>query len=165
VTIDLRANLHEKLVCVDGNIVWYGSLNPLSHTGQTDELMIRAESKALANTLAQHTSLRMKKFGREDNTIEMFTERENPPCPVDQNITVLYSGRYGPFWACLGGCGWKESIDGARRKKEPRETGITCPECGRPMAIRAGKRGHFLGCTGYPECKHTESVKSLKSSP
>jgi len=28
-----------------------------------------------------------------------------------------------------------------------------CPECGKPMAIKLGKYGKFLACTGYPECK------------
>lgn len=32
-----------------------------------------------------------------------------------------------------------------------------CPECGRPMRKRTSKNGDFWGCTGYPECKHTEN--------
>lgn len=34
-------------------------------------------------------------------------------------------------------------------------TPITCPECDRPMAIKSGKNGLFLACTGYPDCKKT----------
>ena len=30
-----------------------------------------------------------------------------------------------------------------------------CPDCGSPMAVKLGKRGKFLGCTNYPECKKT----------
>jgi DNA topoisomerase I len=33
--------------------------------------------------------------------------------------------------------------------------GIPCPECKRPMAIKSGKNGIFLACTGYPECTYT----------
>ncbi len=33
------------------------------------------------------------------------------------------------------------------------ETDEICPECGKPMAIKLGKYGKFLACTGYPECK------------
>ena len=33
-----------------------------------------------------------------------------------------------------------------------------CPECGRPLAKRAGRYGEFWGCTGYPKCRHTENV-------
>ena len=35
----------------------------------------------------------------------------------------------------------------------------TCPLCGAPMAKRDGKYGAFWGCEGYPDCKHTESIK------
>jgi DNA topoisomerase-1 len=37
-------------------------------------------------------------------------------------------------------------------------TDIDCDECGKPMIIRSGKRGRFLGCSGYPKCKHTDEV-------
>jgi len=33
-----------------------------------------------------------------------------------------------------------------------------CPECGRPMTLRTGKFGSFWGCTGYPDCRHTERI-------
>jgi ssDNA-binding Zn-finger/Zn-ribbon topoisomerase 1 len=28
-----------------------------------------------------------------------------------------------------------------------------CPECGKPMVVRRGRFGEFLGCTGYPACQ------------
>lgn len=31
-----------------------------------------------------------------------------------------------------------------------------CPKCGRPMVVRSGKYGDFLGCAGYPQCDHKE---------
>ena len=34
-------------------------------------------------------------------------------------------------------------------------TDIDCDECGKPMILRKGKRGWFLGCSGYPKCKNT----------
>jgi DNA topoisomerase-1 len=33
-----------------------------------------------------------------------------------------------------------------------------CPKCGRPLSKRLGKRGSFIGCTGYPECDYTRSL-------
>jgi DNA topoisomerase-1 len=33
-----------------------------------------------------------------------------------------------------------------------------CPKCGKPLSKRLGKRGIFIGCTGYPECDYTRSV-------
>ena len=39
----------------------------------------------------------------------------------------------------------------------PRETGIVCDKCGKPMVIRSGRFGEFLSCTGYPECKNAQA--------
>ena len=33
-----------------------------------------------------------------------------------------------------------------------------CPECGRPLAVRWNRYGRFLGCTGYPDCRHTQPI-------
>ena len=32
----------------------------------------------------------------------------------------------------------------------------TCENCGGAMTVRRGKRGFFLGCSGYPKCKGTK---------
>ena len=45
VAVDLRARMHEKVVFIDRQIVWVGSLNIYSHR-DTSELMIRLESPA-----------------------------------------------------------------------------------------------------------------------
>lgn len=57
---------------------------------------------------------------------------------------------YGPF---------KEDLDRANAApsiKQVEEVGRACPVCGRPLVIRYSWRGKFIGCSGYPECKHTE---------
>ncbi len=38
------------------------------------------------------------------------------------------------------------------------ESGEVCPNCGKPMQIRASKFGRFLACSGYPECKTTKPI-------
>jgi len=35
-----------------------------------------------------------------------------------------------------------------------------CPKCEKPLAIRLGKRGRFIGCTGYPECDYTQDLNA-----
>ncbi|KTD02948.1 type I DNA topoisomerase [Legionella feeleii] len=35
-----------------------------------------------------------------------------------------------------------------------------CPKCEKPLAIRLGKRGRFIGCTGYPECDYTQDLSA-----
>ncbi len=34
----------------------------------------------------------------------------------------------------------------------------TCPDCGKPLMKRKGKFGMFWGCSGYPNCRHTENA-------
>ena len=44
-------------------------------------------------------------------------------------------------------------------KMEVEFAGKKCPECGKELIIRIGKFGKFLACSGFPECKHTESLE------
>jgi ssDNA-binding Zn-finger/Zn-ribbon topoisomerase 1 len=46
----------------------------------------------------------------------------------------------------------------AAMKPTTMATDIDCDECGKPMMIRKGRRGYFLGCSGYPKCKNTGEV-------
>jgi DNA topoisomerase I len=39
--------------------------------------------------------------------------------------------------------------------KQVETTDVRCPNCGKPMLIRWGRRGRFLACSGFPECKGT----------
>ncbi|WP_457589240.1 type I DNA topoisomerase, partial [Legionella pneumophila] len=35
-----------------------------------------------------------------------------------------------------------------------------CPKCQKPLSIRLGKRGRFIGCTGYPDCDYTQDISN-----
>jgi len=53
--------------------------------------------------------------------------------------------------------------DGGMRLNSPTETDIECSTCGRPMQIRTGSTGVFLGCSGYSlppkeRCKSTMNL-------
>ena len=45
-------------------------------------------------------------------------------------------------------------------KSEPQVelTGEKCPQCGKELAIRHGRYGSFIACTGYPECRYTQPI-------
>ncbi len=34
----------------------------------------------------------------------------------------------------------------------------TCPKCGKALVQRHGKHGAFIGCSGYPKCRHTQPM-------
>ncbi len=63
--------------------------------------------------------------------------------------TQLLKEFYGPF---------KEELDYAMANIEKTQTLIdrNCPHCGRPMAIKWGRKGKFLSCSGFPECKFAQ---------
>jgi DNA topoisomerase-1 len=42
-------------------------------------------------------------------------------------------------------------------------TDEVCEKCGKPMAVKRGRYGQFLGCTGYPECKNIKKIHKNKS--
>ncbi len=41
-------------------------------------------------------------------------------------------------------------------KREEQPTEEVCEKCGKPMVIKWGRNGHFLACSGYPECRNTK---------
>jgi DNA topoisomerase-1 len=43
-------------------------------------------------------------------------------------------------------------------KPKPAATDRNCPDCGAKLVVRTGRRGQFLGCSKYPECRHTEDL-------
>jgi DNA helicase-2/ATP-dependent DNA helicase PcrA len=41
----------------------------------------------------------------------------------------------------------------------------SCPECHSQLTLKTGKHGPFIGCSVYPNCNYTESIKKASSSP
>ena len=82
-------------------------------------------------------------------------------------------GRNGEFLACSNYPECKSTRNFTRddkgeivmQEKEDVLTDETCEKCGRPMQIRHGRYGKFLGCSGYPECKTIKKVGQPASKP
>jgi DNA topoisomerase I len=49
--------------------------------------------------------------------------------------------------------------------KSSKLSGSSCPRCGSLLRRRKGKNGDFLGCSGYPECRHTTNVPATFGQP
>jgi DNA topoisomerase-1 len=47
-------------------------------------------------------------------------------------------------------------IDMPEVKVEPELLDRACPECGKPLLVRHGRYGKFIGCSDFPTCRHTE---------
>jgi len=68
---------------------------------------------------------------------------------------------YGPFTEALEGAADKMYEE---KKNVEEVTDKECEECGKPMSIKWGRYGKFLGCTGYPDCKTTQPLDGKKPS-
>ncbi len=79
-------------------------------------------------------------------------------------------GKNGHFLACSGYPDCKFTSNYTRDEKgkiqiaaplPESSTDQRCVKCGMPMVLRQGKFGPFLACSGYPDCKNTQSVSQV----
>jgi DNA topoisomerase-1 len=98
------------------------------------------------------------------------TDIKCPLCGKPVNIKI---GRNGHFLACTGypDCSFTSNYTRDEKgnieiveKVQDSEPVKDCPECGKPMVMKDGRFGLFIACTGYPDCKHTESVAQENST-
>jgi DNA topoisomerase-1 len=55
----------------------------------------------------------------------------------------------------------KESV--SRKDVTQEAMDEVCPKCGNhPLTIRLGRRGRFVGCSGYPECDYTRNLDGVE---
>jgi len=85
-------------------------------------------------------------------------------------------GRFGKYLKCLN-CGATRDAEpqaGANGNASGTDGGATeeaaepevCELCGKPMQLKRGRFGPFLGCTGYPECRNIRKIaKSGVAAP
>jgi DNA topoisomerase-1 len=75
-------------------------------------------------------------------------------------------GRNGEFLACSNYPQCKSTRNFTRDdqgriialEKEQVLTDEACEQCGKPMQVRFGRYGQFLGCSGYPECTNVKKL-------
>ena len=72
-----------------------------------------------------------------------------------KNWEIVLKSFYAPFEKTLTNA--KDVIQ--RVKIADEITTEKCDKCGKPMAIKTGRFGKFLACTGYPECKNTRKYQ------
>jgi DNA topoisomerase-1 len=95
-------------------------------------------------------------------------EEVTQPCPdCGAPMAVKFKGRR-PFMACTRypDCTTTAKVpDGIRveapPKPPPKDAGVKCPKCGRPMLIRDSRRGEFLACSGFPRCRNAMNLDKL----
>ncbi|HNT56265.1 MAG TPA: type I DNA topoisomerase, partial [Syntrophales bacterium] len=104
-----------------------------------------------------------KNFREDENGDIRPSEPETTDvtCDLCGKPMVVKKGKFGTFLGCSGypecrrtmKTGGKGPSPSPETAPEQKETGVLCEKCGRPMILRSGRYGRFLGCSGYPECK------------
>jgi DNA topoisomerase-1 len=148
-----------------------------TYTARMEEELDEIEEGKLAWTAALGEFY--EKFARDLKAFESYVKgRKQQAIPTDETCEncgspmVIKLGRFGQFLACSNypecrttrevakpqaaaadGDGAADGADGAAESVEE-----TCELCGKPMAMKRGRFGPFLGCTGYPECRNIRRV-------
>ena len=87
---------------------------------------------------------------------------------MEENLDMVEEGNldyinllkefYSPF---------KQELDYAMQNIERTEDFVDqkCPDCGRQMVVKWGRRGKFLSCSGFPECKYAQAFTTGVKCP
>ncbi len=104
-----------------------------------------------------------KNLAEKEASVEKQVEISDVPCPQHPGeMMIIKFGRMGKFLACPQP-GVKITLpmpeEAAEIKAlEEKTKDERCPICGKPMKVRRGRFGYFLGCIDYPTCKGISKI-------
>ena len=107
----------------------------------------------------------LKKAAKEMRDVKRQEVPTDIACEKCGALMVVKWGRNGEFLACpkYPECkntkNFKRSDEGEIEVAAEETVDEACEQCGRPMLLRFGKFGKFLGCSGYPECKNIQPLQ------
>ncbi|HWT00881.1 MAG TPA: type I DNA topoisomerase [Pyrinomonadaceae bacterium] len=154
-----------------------------SYTARMEEELDEIEEGKLKWTAALHEFY--GKFAKDLKVAEkQMRAAKQQAIPTDETCEncgsqmVIKFGRFGQFLACSNypECRTTREIakpaaaaDGeaggatagsaaAQTEANGEDEAETCELCGKPMALKRGRFGQFLGCTGYPECRNIRKI-------
>ena len=106
----------------------------------------------------------LKKAEKEMRDVKREETPTDIACDKCGAMMVVKWGRNGQFLACPRYPECKNTKNFTRGsggeviEDNGTEVNESCEQCGRPMQLRWGKYGRFLGCSGYPECKNVRPL-------
>ncbi|MFN2499677.1 MAG: type I DNA topoisomerase [Pyrinomonadaceae bacterium] len=152
-----------------------------TYTARMEEELDSVEEGKLKWTDALHEFY--EKFSKDLVTFTDYTKRvKDEEIPTDEVCLkcetkgmVRKRGRFGKYLKCLN-CeatrdaepkansnGGEKGTDSASAEAAEPEV---CELCDKPMQMKRGRFGPFLGCTGYPECRNIRKIaKSGVAAP
>ena len=165
------------LIVSDMLVASFNDLFNETYTARLEQELDEIEDGKLKWTDALHGfydkfSLDLKNAGQLMRDAKQKATPTDEICEKCGSPMVIRLGRFGQFMACskYPECRTTREID--KPKTETPANGATatatpatseaepeeCDLCGKPMALKRGRFGQFLGCTGYPECKNIRKL-------
>ena len=159
----------------------FNDLFNVTYTARMEEELDHVEEGKLKWTDALHEF-----YDKFSDDLEQFTKHVKEIKSVDQPTDevclkcetpgmVMKWGRFGKYLKCLN-CGATRDAEAATAATDGDSNGgaateeasepEACELCGKPMQMKRGRFGPFLGCTGYPECRNIRKIaKSGVAAP
>jgi phosphatidylserine/phosphatidylglycerophosphate/cardiolipin synthase-like enzyme len=166
-----RRNMHEKIVILDKEIVYLGSLNVLSHDGKTGEIMLRVKSAPFVKNIkgimnmsnsAQYTSDETDGHKGPDIALPLLLLPSiSSACGICNAQMQITLSKSGPFYGCTQ---YKRHLDKkftvdvtANDLSKIQDLVVrSCPECGSPMRIdKAPFQNGILICS---KCSYRQEI-------
>ncbi len=157
-----------------------------TYTARMEEELDEIEEGKLKWTAALHEFY--EKFAKDlKNAESQMRAAKQQAIPTDEicencgSQMVIKFGRFGQFLACSNYPECRTTREIAKPSTASAEAGSEagtanassttdasgadageeaeeCDLCGKPMALKRGRFGQFLGCTGYPECRNIRKI-------
>jgi DNA topoisomerase-1 len=166
------------MVVTDLLVENFDDIFDIAYTARMEEELDEIEEGKLnwREALAEFYGKFAKDLERAEKNMTDVKRLEKPTdlvCDKCGKPMVIRWGRHGSFIACSG---YPECTNTRELtvdlpdvdKHDLSELGGEeeyCPNCGRPMALKKGRFGQFLACTGYPDCKTTRQVGGQQKKP
>ncbi len=156
----------------------FSDIFDVAYTARMEEELDEVEEGKLSCTDALDEFYR--KFKKELRLAERdMADLKGEGIPTDEKCEkcgkpmVVRLGRNGQFLACTGYPECEGTGDltpelaaqyGSGTLATPEVPEQKCEKCGKPMAVKRGRFGYFLACTGYPECRNTKRIVMREGS-
>lgn len=143
VSIIHKKGMHEKLIFVDSDAIWIGSLNALSFTGLTGEVMVRYADRETVTKSVEQMGIQ-----HICDAIENPYEQQCPICGGE--MLVKESDEGGIYWQCAFG-------DYSRNAEQPYpKDGIFRCKCGAPYVFAMKNEPRWV-CSKEP--RHYQKMR------
>ena len=161
----------------------FGDLFNETYTARMEEELDSVEEGKLKWTDALHEFygkfssdlVKFTKYTKDIKDVETPTEEVCLKC--ETRGMVLKWGRFGKYFKCLNCAATRDAEpkatpngaaggEGGNGTAEVAAEPEVCELCDKPMQLKRGRFGPFLGCTGYPECRNIRKIaKSGVAAP